>query len=226
MPPIEPHDPDEVMLTARGIATAVSCEGGLTDIQAELLGAIASALTGVAVDYRSLEPLGPEELADVLAAKDLEYRQRIVHHMVLGEMVLKPLPPVVAHRVAQYAQHVGVEDDFVRVARRYAQGAYGLAWMDLQRNGFVDHVREATGGDEAAKPLPGAAQPFEPAKVDPELSDRWAALRGAARGHARSRGRGSCTTVAASRCPAVPGARPSTWPSTTSCTCSPTTART
>jgi hypothetical protein len=174
VPLIEPHDPEEVMLTARGIATAVACDGGLTEIQAELLGAIASALTGVTVDYRSLEPLGPEELAEVLDGRELGYRQRIVHHMVLGEMVLKPLPPAVAHRVAQYAQQLGVQDDFVRVARRYAQGAYGLAWMDLQRNGFVDHVVDATGGDEAAKPMPNAAQPFEPAKVDPAVSDRWA----------------------------------------------------
>ena len=61
--------------------------------------------------------------------------------MVLGELVLRPIPTVVAHRVAKYAEALGIRDDFVRVARRYAQGAYGLAWMDLQRNGFVEHVR-------------------------------------------------------------------------------------
>ena len=67
--------------------------------------------------------------------------------MVLGELVLRPLPVEVAHRVAQYAQALGIKDDFVRVARRYAQGAYGLAWMDLQRSGFVEHVRDAGGTD-------------------------------------------------------------------------------
>ena len=70
--------------------------------------------------------------------------------MVLGELVLRPIPVVVAHRVATYAEALGVKDDFVRVARRYAQGAYGLAWMDLQRNGFVDHVREANGAESGA----------------------------------------------------------------------------
>ena len=67
----EEHDAAEVRLVARGIATAVAPETGLTDVQADLLEAIASALTGVDVDYRSLEPLGREELADVLAARDL-----------------------------------------------------------------------------------------------------------------------------------------------------------
>jgi hypothetical protein len=167
------HDGEEVTLVARGIATAVAPESGLNDTQAELLEAIASALTGVSVDYRALDPLGPDELADVLSGRELVYRQRIVHHMVLGELVLRPLPIVVAHRVSKYAEALGVKDDFVRVARRYAQGAYGLAWMDLQRNGFVEHVRDA-GEEESRRSL--APAPFEPAQLDPELEARWNAF--------------------------------------------------
>jgi hypothetical protein len=151
---------------------------GLTDVQADLLGAVTAALTGSEVDYRSLDALGPDDLADALADRGLAYRQRIVHHMVLGELVLRPIPTVVAHRVATYAEALGVRDDFVRVARRYAQGAYGLAWMDLQRNGFVDHVQGA--GDQAAPPVPrpGRSAPaaFEPAQVDPDLAGRWRAF--------------------------------------------------
>jgi len=172
-PTLEEHDPEEVLLVARGIATAVAPEEGLTDVQAELLAAIADALTGYSVDYRSLEPLGPDELAEVLMPRELAYRQRIVHHMVLGELVLRPIPIVVAHRVSKYAAALDVKDDFVRVARRYAQGAYGLAWMDLQRNGFVEHVREAGGGEDQPKPGRRAPAPFEPAQVDAELEAKW-----------------------------------------------------
>ena len=172
---IDEHDVAEVTLIARGIATAVAPESGLTDVQAELLEAIASALTGVSVDYRALEPLGAQALADVLGARDVAYRRRIVHHMVLGELVLRPIPVAVAHRVATYADALGITDDFVRVARRYAQGAYGLAWMDLQRNGFVDHVREANDDDTPAR---DASTPvaFQPAEVDPQLAQRWTAF--------------------------------------------------
>jgi len=172
--PAEEHDPAEVRLVARGIATAVAPEGGITDVQADLLEAIATALTGYTVDYRSLEPLGPDELAEVLAPRDLGYRQRIVHHMVLGELVLRPIPVVVAHRVAKYAEALGIRDEFVRVARRYAQGAYGLAWMDLQRNGFVEHVSEAD--DAPARKKSAKLEPFQPAELDPELADRWASF--------------------------------------------------
>jgi hypothetical protein len=174
-PGIEEHDLDEVVLIARGIATAVAPPEGLTDFQAALLEAIASSLTGYEVDYTALEPLPPEELAAALADHDLEFRQRIVHHMVLGELVLRPIPTEVAFRVAQYAQALDIKDDFVRVARRYAQGAYGLAWMDLQRSGFVEHVA-ATDADAIAQQR-GKRAALEPARVDPELEDRWRAFR-------------------------------------------------
>ena len=193
-------------LVARGIATAVAPESGLTDVQADLLEAIASALTGISVDYRALEPLGPEELADVLAGRDAGYRRRIVHHMVLGELVLRPIPVVVAHRVATYAEALGVTDDFVRVARRYAQGAYGLAWMDLQRNGFVEHVREADDDEPAGRAAPTPA-PFEPAQVDPELAARWTAFADlpARRSGVAS---GRCTTSRGFGLPGTPGGAP------------------
>jgi hypothetical protein len=178
VPVLDDHDVEEVHLVARGIASAVAPEGGLTDVQADLLEAIASALTGVSVDYRVLEPLGVDELADVLAGHDLDYRQRIVHHMVLGELVLRPIPTVVAHRVAKYAEALGVKDDFVRVARRYAQGAYGLAWKDLQRNGFVEHVQGAGEGEPGGRDTiaRGGSARFAPAEVDPELAERWIAF--------------------------------------------------
>ncbi len=166
---------DEVMLTARGIATAVAPEEGLTEVQALLLGAIASSLTGFEVDYHSLEPLAPEGLAEALAHRDQHHRQRIVHHMVLAELILRPIPVAVAARVAKYAQALDIRDDFVRVARRYAQGAYGLAWMDLQRSGFEEHVRDTGDAGVATRHVETGA--LDPAKVDPELEARWQAFR-------------------------------------------------
>ena len=176
----EEHDPAEVREVARGIATAVAPEGGLTDVQATLLEAIARALTGVDVDYRALEPLDAAGLAAVLEGHDLGYRRRIVHHMVLGELMLKPLPTEVALRVAEYARALGVDDHFVRVARRYAQGAYGLAWKDLRRSGFVDHAKEV----DPALLHAGirVTDPFLSPGPDPAVEARWIAFRDLAPG--------------------------------------------
>ena len=173
-PDPDDNDRDEVLLVARGIATAVAPDSGLTDVQAALLEAIASALTGVTVDYHHLEPLGADELAAVLERHDQGYRQRIVHHMVLGELVLRPLPTEVALRVATYARALGVDDQFVRIARRYAQGAFGLAWMDLRRSGFTDHLQHADLSQLHCEVE--SFDPFEAVDVDPELESLWAAF--------------------------------------------------
>jgi hypothetical protein len=164
-------DPELVRKVARGIATAVAPATGLTDVQAALLQAITSALTTVDVDYHHLDPLGSDELGELLHDRDMDYRQRIVHHMVLGELVLKPLPVEVAARVAKYAQALGIDDKFVRVARRYAQGAFGLAWMDLRRSGFTQHLQQTD--LTTLHSSVGIEDPFVPNAADPDLEHCW-----------------------------------------------------
>ena len=63
--------------------------------------------------------------------------------MVLGELILRPIPADVARTVEGYAKALGIDDRFVRIARRYAQGAFGLAWVDLHRTGFAEHWERA-----------------------------------------------------------------------------------
>ena len=166
---------EEVLLVARGIASAVAPDSGLTSLQASLLRAVTSALTGQDVDYHGgLPALGPDELAGVLEGRSVDYRQRIVHHMVLGELVLRPLPTEVALRVAGYARALDIEDTFVRVARRYAQGAYGLAWMDLKRSGFTEHWETAERGQ--LKTEVALTGPLDLGEPDPRLRERWEAF--------------------------------------------------
>jgi hypothetical protein len=165
---------DEVVMVARGITAAVSVDGALTDLQCTLLRAVSRALTEVDVDYTTLRPCTAEELAAALRRRGVDYRQRVVQYMVLAEMVLTPLPPEVAARVESFARALGVDDDFVRIARRYADGALGLAWVDLRRSGFEErwdsthlaplHTR-ATFSDQ-----------FDTPRSDPELAARWAAM--------------------------------------------------
>lgn len=169
-----PPSPEEICLVSRGIATAVAPTGGLTEAQAGLLQAITLALTDELVEYRDLEPVDAETLAAGLADRPIEYRRRIVHHMVLGELILVPLPEDVAARVGAYAAALGVHDDFIRIARRYAQGALGVAWVDLRRSGFTDRWTE-----ERMAPLytsNALDDPFDAPTPDPELAARWTAF--------------------------------------------------
>jgi hypothetical protein len=184
---LSPPGRDEVVGVARGMATAVAPQSGITAVQATILRAVTQAVTGFEIDYCALEPLGPDELATLLARRGMEYRHRIVHHMVLAEIVLTPLPADVATRVASFAAALGVTDDFVRLAHHYAKGTLELAAFDLQRDGFLDRWSE-----ERSAPLhteKALADPFEDALVDTELEARWerfAALDEGSLGHAVS----------------------------------------
>jgi hypothetical protein len=165
---------DEIRCVARGIATAVAPAGGLDPVQVSLLGAVTEALTDVRVDFDDLEPLSPDELATVLEDHDVGSRRRIIHRMVLGELILRPLPPEVAQRVAHYAEALGVEDQFVRVARRYAQGAFGLAWVDLHRSGFAEHWESARMDQLRTSVTP--PDQLSAGEPDPELAECWRAF--------------------------------------------------
>lgn len=161
----------EGLLIARGVASAVAPEGGLEPVQVSLLGAVHAATMGGAVDFAGLEPLGPDELAEALAPRPAAFRHRVVHHMVLGELILRPIPPGVARRVAAYAAALGVEDQFVRVARRYAQGGFGLAWLDLHRSGFAEHWERAR--TDQLKTDVKLEHQLAAGVEDGPLADRW-----------------------------------------------------
>ena len=98
---------------------------GLQDVMPTLL-----ELAGVAI------PGTVEGVSMLSARRDLQFRTRGVQIMLLCALVLRPLPPIVIERIQDYATVVGVEDGMVDVARRFADGALGLAAFDFERNGY------------------------------------------------------------------------------------------
>lgn len=172
-------DPSELStipesLIWRGVASAVAPGDTLDGVQISLLEALAEALSGEPAGVGGagdFQPVSAEELADALSGTPESYRYRVVHHMVLAELILRPIPPEVARRVQQYAYALGVNDRFVRVARRYAQGAFGLAWVDLHRSGFAEHWEEARMDQLRSRAkLPDQ---LSPGVVDRELAEAW-----------------------------------------------------
>ncbi len=158
----------------RGVATAVAPDGGLTPLQASLIEAVSEAMTGYPVDTRSLEPMSPEEYAAHLARRNIEFRTRMVHFMLLGALVLHPLPPDVADRIREYAAALEVDDGMLTVAQRFASGALGLASVDFQRNGYTASWQPS---DAAALHTSRELQAaWDTAVADPQLAAEWCAL--------------------------------------------------
>jgi hypothetical protein len=171
---LEPPTHAESRQTARGVASAVTPPGGLTDLQVILIEALFKGMTGADVDVRSMQPMAAEELARHLAPRNLQFRTRGVQVMLLCALVLRPLPQEVVEQVNRYARALGVDERMIDVARRFAQGSLGLAGVDFERNGYT-----ATWDPEDARALHVSVelqQAWDTAVNDPELAARWQAL--------------------------------------------------
>jgi hypothetical protein len=139
-----------------------------------MIEALTESMTGFAIPVTAIPKLGPEAFARVMHRRDAPFRSRMVQFMLLGELVLVPLPPEVVGRVEAYAAELGVDDAILKIARRYATGSLGLALIDFQRSGYMEewtpastaHLHTARALDEA----------WEMRCDEPELAARWAAL--------------------------------------------------
>ena len=172
---LTPPDRALVELMAAGVMTAIRPPGGHTELQQVLMGACFDALTGHAVDTTATPEVGAGQLAEGLARRNAAFRSRILQTMILGALVLRPLPPEVAARVDTYASELSVGDDMLAVAREFAEGQVGMAAVDFDRNGYA-----AKWSPDRAEALraSGLEQAWQAATDDPGLAATWAALEG------------------------------------------------
>ena len=170
---LAPPDAAEVEVLSRGVLAAIRPVGGHTDVQKMLASSLFLSMTGHPATFGGA-PLGPGEFAEALAARNAAFRGRIVQIMVLLALVLRPLPPEVARRVAAYSAEMGVDEEMIRIAQRFADGSLGLAAVDFERNGY------AAGWDAASATALHTARKLDTAwdldVADPELAARWEAL--------------------------------------------------
>ena len=181
-------DPDFKTLSACQRDIALRCLYSLTQhaneqrtsglTQIHLVHAIGTALLGLdldvkeaAVDHNSLAGLR-EEFKNVSEP----IRHRLFQLFTLAELILDPLPLKATETLEHAADALGVEDEFIEIAREYSQGAYGIAASDLARKGYMgnpDLVKQGGKLMHVHKPL---TDPFELDEDDPELLNQWLAL--------------------------------------------------
>lgn len=170
---LQPPDADEARLLARGVVSAISPPDGLTELQGVLVEAMFEALTGHAVDIEA-PPVTADDFGRSLADRNEAFRTRILQVMILGGLVLRPLPPAVADRLELFASEMSVGDGMLGVARRYAEGALGLAEVDFQRNGYTaDWSPDQQAALHTSTTLDDA---WQLAVADEALASRWRAL--------------------------------------------------
>lgn len=170
---LTPPDRDEVELLCAGVMSAITPPGGATELQQVLMRACFEAMTGHEVDPETATRVSPAELGRGLSRRNEAFRTRILQTMILGALVLRPLPPAVAERVGEFATELSVDDGMLEVTRRFAEGQLGMAAVDFDRNGYAaDWSPERA----AALNASGLEAAWATASDDPELAARWAAL--------------------------------------------------
>jgi len=135
------------------------------------LEALFHSMTGHAVDLGHIEPMSAAELARHLARRNLVYRARIVQVMLLAGLVVRPLTEEVVDRMTDVATELSVDDNMIAVARRFADGALGLAGLDFERNGYT-----AAWHPDDARFLHASRQlsdAWDTAVSDPALARQW-----------------------------------------------------
>ncbi|MGH9209061.1 MAG: hypothetical protein ACRD2C_00080 [Acidimicrobiales bacterium] len=171
---LTPPSADEARATARAVAALVAPDTGLTGFQRILLQALWKAMTGHDVDLNGLDPPSPEQLAAVLARRNAAFRTRGLQVMLLGGLVLRPLPREVAERIAAAERELSVEEGMVAVAQRFAEGALSLAAADFDRNGYTSDWD--TADTDALHTSVDLTKAWDVAVADPALAARWDAL--------------------------------------------------
>jgi hypothetical protein len=95
--------------------------------------------------------------------------------MLLGALVLTPLPEEVARRIDGYATELGVSNDMLRVAHRYSEGSLGLALIDFERSGYMESWDPSHASAlHTSRPLDEA---WQQCVLDDALAGQWQALR-------------------------------------------------
>lgn len=171
---LSPPAEEESRQLARGLASALAPDGRLTDLQRILLTALVHSMTGTRVDLSAYAPMAPHELAEQLRYRNLAFRTRVLQNLLLGALVLRPLPSAVMDRVVEVSAALGVDEAMVHVAREFSAGSLGLAGVDFQRNGYT-----ATWEPSAAQAFHTSRElldAWDSAYADAALTERWRAL--------------------------------------------------
>jgi hypothetical protein len=169
-----PPDLEEAKLLVRAVGTAGAAPGGLTHVQRAVINATVESMSGFTIDVAELPPLGPDEFAEAMRRRNLQFRERMVQFMLLVELLLNPLPPEVTDRVEEYANALGVHEEMLRVAHRIANGSLGLALIDFERSGYFQDLLDRPPDHLHTK---GAlADAWDKCVDDLELATRWSEL--------------------------------------------------
>ncbi|MFM7508499.1 MAG: hypothetical protein ACKO5A_02970 [Actinomycetota bacterium] len=165
-------DRSRMEVTLAALVGSCDVDGGPTDEQWALMGALASGYFHTSIDPRSLDPLSPEQAAGRL--DDEARRHRMFHLMVFAEMCRHPLTEAQVERTDSYARAFGITDDGQTMARDLVARGNAAAEADFMRSFAArrSELEEPAMAHRSGADDTGIGQD----EIDPEVFERIASL--------------------------------------------------
>jgi hypothetical protein len=135
----------------RALLGSCAVDGGATDEQRTLIGALAAGYFGLVLDLDTLEPLTPAATAAAFGAHDEKHR--LVETMILLELARHPASAAQTELVEEYAAALEVDNSWQSLARDYLAGDCSLLAADYGRFAEGSHTEPAL-ADVAGADLP------------------------------------------------------------------------
>lgn len=169
------HTPqDHVQTVARAVVGACRLDGWGSPVQPKLLHTLFNRLLGQDLDFDTLEPLAPDDVARVITSQ--AERDELVQLMTVIEILSNPLPDALVRSVARWAAALGVHDRSLTYVREVARGEMAKAVRDFYRMNWIgDLDRRAPHFRSLVRQFGDKAYAFTPEPDDAEAR-RWRGL--------------------------------------------------
>jgi hypothetical protein len=172
-------DAADVQQIADGVAGVLAGHGLLTALQRDVLAATFASMTGHQPSF-SPERASAGSLFDAMTKRNQAFRQRIVQQLVLGALLVRPMPGDLVERVRTTSAALGIDEATIDLAAELAAGQYELAVIDFDRNGYNAGYSAERAAVYHASSAPTV--PWQSVPEDAELASRWRSLESAPEG--------------------------------------------
>jgi hypothetical protein len=169
------HTPREhAEVVARAVVGACRLDGWQSPVEPQLLHTLFNRLLGQDLDFETIEPLSPAEVAGTLSSA--EERQELIHLMVAVEMLCNPLPERLERSVVHWAMALHVHERALVYARELARGELTKAVHDFYRMDWVGDLDRRSPEFETLLRHAGDKAYALSVEPDPVEAARWSAL--------------------------------------------------
>ena len=169
------HTPSEhAEIVARAVVGACRGAGWATPIQPQLLHTLFSRLLEFDLDFETLAPSTPAEVAAALRSP--EERAELIQLMCAVEILCNPVPEQMETSVASWARALEVEERALVVLRDLARGEVAKSVHDFYRLNWIGDLDRRNPAFEALVKHGGQAAYAVTVEEDPEEAARWASL--------------------------------------------------